>query len=129
MNRKRFRFSSLVGAVLIVALTFLFSSAFAADTQNIVPLAATDSPSSVHALLSGLSDEQVRQMLIEELKKEAVEKSSSLLEPELNGPGAPFSNLLRTFDKESAQSDYQFKKLRDGIPNLFPDLYKVFISL
>jgi len=89
-----------------------------------------DSPSSVHATLSAMSDEQVRQLLIEELQKDALAESESFsFEPEISGPGAPLEILLNELNDEAGQSDNQLRKVLAAAPNLFPDLYKIFVSL
>jgi hypothetical protein len=118
-------------AVLIVMMLTLFSAGaiFAADTSSAEISNNAGSPESVHAILSGLSDEQVRQMLIAELKKDAAADDKFSLEPAINGPGAPLSRMLRAFNNESVQSEHDFEKLWAGIPNVLPDLFKVFISL
>jgi hypothetical protein len=86
--------------------------------------------SSVHATLSAMSDEQVRQLLIDELQKDAIAESQSFsLEPDFTGPAAPLARILKTLNDESAQSENRLRKLLTGTPNLLPDLYKVFVSL
>lgn len=85
---------------------------------------------SVHAMLSGLSDEQVRQLLLAELKKEAEAQTESVnLEPEVKGPGAPLSRLLRTLNRGHTESDNRMEEIWAGVPTFLPDLYKVFVSL
>lgn len=86
--------------------------------------------SSVHATLSAMSDEQVRQLLIDELQKDAIVESESFsLEPDFTGPSAPLARILKILNDESAQSDHRLRNLLQGTPKLLPDLYKVFVSL
>ncbi|MCP3887418.1 MAG: hypothetical protein GY702_00895 [Desulfobulbaceae bacterium] len=86
-------------------------------------------PGSVHEILAELSDEQVRQMLIVELQKEASSEALIDLKAGVSGPSAPFAQLLGSLENESALSGEQFKALWQGIPHLLPDLYKVLVSL
>jgi len=122
MNRQRLFCSNLVLFISILLLTISFlGDAFA---ENV------DSPESVHAILSGMSDEQVRQLLIEELKKDAAAKDESFsLESEIDGPGAPFARVLKSLESESVQSEHNLEYLWAGIPNFIPDLYKTFVAL
>ena len=111
-------------------LLFLFISGnLLAKEAAAGPQDKAASSSSVHATLSAMSDEQVRQLLIDELQKDAAaEKQSFSMELD-QGTGAPLRWMLDTLNSEAVQSESQVRKLWTGIPNLLPDLYKVFISL
>jgi len=91
-------------------------------------LTGSSSESRINETLAGLSDERVRQMLIEELKKDALETEAASSEQGM-GPGAIFGNLLRYLSNQADDSEGQLKRLWAGIPNVFSDLYKVFINL
>ncbi len=129
MNQQR-PFCTKTVVLIVMMLTWLFADGFIAAGTSFAEISNnTEPPQSVHAILSGLSDEQVRQMLISELKKDAAVGEQFSLEPAINGPGAPLSRILRALNNESAQSEHEFNKLWEGIANVLPDLFKVFITL
>jgi hypothetical protein len=112
-------------SLLLLFSLLLSGNAGAAEIQS-----DKDSSSSVHATLSAMSDEQVRQLLIEELQEDALAESESFsFEPEFTGPGAPLEILLNELNDEAGQSDNQLRKLFTAAPNLLADLYKIFVSL
>ena len=114
----------------LVLLLFLFVSGnLLAKEAAAEPQDNADSSSSVHATLSAMSDEQVRQLLIEELQEDAAAQDQSFSMELDQGTGAPLVWMLDTLNSEAGQSENQLRKLWTGIPNLLPDLYKVFISL
>jgi len=98
------------------------------DNKESAELAGSSSESRINETLAGLSDERVRQMLIEELKKDALEKEAASSQQGM-GPGAILGNLLRSLSNKADDSEDQLKRLWAGISNVFPDLYKVFINL
>lgn len=117
-------------AIIIILSLFCTDLTIAANTPSPTHPGKTDSAESVHAVLSKMSDEQVRQMLIAELKKDAATEDSTFsLELETEGPAAPMARMLKILDNKSEQSEHQLDKLWQGIPDLFPDLYRVFVSL
>ncbi len=121
--------------MLFVFLFFLSclifpEKALAADKSAAAELQGKDdASSSIHATLSGLSDEQVRQLLINELLKSATVGNKPFVEPAIKGPAAPLAMILDSLNKGSLQSEHQLRKLLAGTSNLPADLYKVFISL
>jgi len=125
MPRRQLFLCKLFTTLLLLLSLFLLGNVSATDIGG-----DKDSPSSVHATLSAMSDEQVRQLLIEELQKDALAESESFsFEPEISGPGAPLEILLNELNDEAGQSDNQLRKVLAAAPNLFPDLYKIFVSL
>lgn len=78
--------------------------------------------------MAGLSDEQVRQMLIAELQSDAMEDQYSRQE-KMAGPAGIFHRLLSKLSGEHDDNEEQFKKLWSGIPKVIPDLHKVFLTL
>jgi len=78
-------------------------------------------------MMAGLSDEQVRQMLIKELSKDA--KNEQLTDHQMMGPAGIFHRLLKRLSSEHLKTEEQIKLFWAGIPNVLPDLYKVFITL
>jgi len=94
----------------------------AAGSGNLTP-----AEEKVDHLMAGLSDEQVRQMLIDELKKDA-----DLAEPgfeSMKGPASILSRMLGGLSSGQDENKDELKDLFSGIPQLLPDLYKVFINL
>ena len=78
-------------------------------------------------MMAGLSDEQVRQLLIQELQKDA-----QSLQPEgtkIKGPGSLFHHLLKTLSQKHGKEKSQFRTLWSGAPGILPDLEHVFIKL
>jgi hypothetical protein len=129
MPRQRMFLSKLVVSFSLLLVLFFSANVLPARAAE-AALANADASNSVHATLSAMSDEQVRQLLIEELQKDAIaEKQSFSLEPDFTGPGAPLAQILKMLNQESAQSENRLRKLLSGTPNLLPDLYKVFVSL
>lgn len=51
------------------------------------------------------------------------------LDRELPGPGAFLDSVLSRLSRKSDDSEDRLKQLRAGIPDMLPDLYKVFIAL
>lgn len=82
----------------------------------------------VTSLMAGLSDEQVRQMLIAELQKDPQAELYSE-QQKMVGPAGIFHRILRKLSAEHDDNEGQLRKLRSGIPNLLPDLHKVFLTL
>ncbi len=96
--------------------------------QKSAELTNSSSESRINETLAGLSDERVRQMLIEELKKDALETEAASSKQGI-GPGAILGSLLRSLSNKADDSEDQLKRFWAGIPNVFPDMYKVFINL
>ncbi len=128
MPGQRLFLPKLVTFLLLLLFLFVSGNLLAKEAAA-EPQDNADSSSSVHATLSAMSDEQVRQLLIEELQEDAAAQDQSF-SMELNqGTGAPLVWMLDTLNSEAGQSENQIRKLWTGIPNLLPDLYKVFVSL
>jgi len=51
------------------------------------------------------------------------------LHQEIPGPGALFGRMLGALTSFSNSSENRFKLLIQGVPEVLPDLYKVFITL
>ena len=92
------------------------------------PLASQAQAGQAESLMAGLSDEQVRQMLIAELQSDAMEDQYSQQE-QMVGPAGMFHRLLNKFSGEHDDNEQQFRKLWTGIPKVIPDLHKVFLTL
>ncbi len=90
------------------------------------PVTTTDN-ATIANMMAGLSDEQVRKLLIQELQKDA-----QPLLPEgkkIKGPGSLFHHILKALSQKHDQEESQFRTLWTGAPNILPDLENVFIKL
>ncbi len=121
---------------LVILLSILFSLVF--STQNIfaeektADTPAANSTANVEQVMAGLSDEQVRQMLIEELKKDATEETSSLGMSDENkqpGPARFFSGLLSSLEDASQGSEDRYSRLYNAIPEVIPGTLNAFLQL
>lgn len=83
---------------------------------------------SVEHMMAGLSDEQVRQLLIDELKKTA-ESEELFSSQQMKGPAFTLSRMLRKLSRGQDDNRNQIETLFSFIPKMGPDLYKVFIKL
>ena len=112
--------------VVILSSCLLF---FSAGLWLPVKAAAnsTDSSEAVEEMMAGLSDEQVRQMLIDELKKDA--EAEELEQPKMKGPAFLLSRLLRVLRSQHDDSESEVRALFGALPTMGPDLYKVFVKL
>lgn len=79
--------------------------------------------------MAGLSDEQVRQMLITELKKDAIEDQYTQQQQQMVGPAGLLNRILQKISGKHDDNEKQFRKLWSGIPQVLPDLHKVFLHL
>ena len=112
-------------AILLAVMTWLPAPG-AAETEPLLPPENSD---SVKSLLGGLSDEQVRQMLITELQKDAMEDQYTRGQEQMAGPAGFFNYLLQKISGEHDDNEKQFRKLWNTIPQVIPDLHKVFLNL
>lgn len=127
---KSFRFVTTRWSLLFLLLLSLLFASLTLAQDTAVPLLDNVSTDSVDATLAKLSDEQVRQLLINELKKDAaLQEDSFTLTQELNGPSAPLAAMLNSVEGESVQSIDKLQQLFRNIPQLIPDLSHVFLSL
>ena len=109
-------------------LTVLVLQPAIGSAENIPEALPTQSEQAA-SLMAGLSDEQVRQMLIVELQSDAMEEQYSSQQESMAGPAGMFHRLLGKFSGEHDDNEEQFKKLWSGIPKVIPDLHKVFLTL
>ena len=99
-----------------------------ADIEKTVQSLDGSTPAEINEILADLDDNQVRQLLKQELNKNGPEDSISLTN-EIPGPGSFLSSMLRSLTITSSQSKDRVKQLLAGLPKVFPDLYKVFLTL
>jgi hypothetical protein len=121
MDRSRLKF--IIFPLLAIGF-LLFSSA---------PLRSADEPdsaasgSSAEEMMAGLSDEQVRQLLIEELKQDAAVAEA---EPKkMKGPAYFLARLLRIMTKGHDDITDEVRALFGAFTTMGPDLYRVFVKL
>lgn len=127
---KSIRFVTTRWSLFFFLLLSLFFIRTAHAQETVLPLLNNVSTESVDATLAKLSDEQVRQLLINELKKDtALQESSFTITQELNGPSAPLAAMLNSIEGESVQSINKLQQLFSNIPQLIPDLSHIFLSL
>ena len=123
-----YRFLGYSARLLILAV-FCFGLAGLNPVQLFAAEQSTSGQESesVDSLMAGLSDEQVRQLLIEELQEEAAAQEPDL--QRMKGPAYVLSRLLRGLSSEHQENEDQLTALFAGIPYVLPDLYKVFLTL
>lgn len=92
-------------------------------------VAADSAPAnaSVEQTMAGLSDEAVRQLLIEELRKEALADPPD--NQKMKGPAFFLSRLLNLLSTEHDDNKNEVKALIVSLPEMGPDLYRVFVKL
>ena len=118
---------------LLLVFSLLWSLIVSGNSfaEDIAPSTAESAlPQSVNATLAQLSDEQVRQMLITELQKDAtLDEDDFSFQDRLQGPSAPLASMLNSLDGQSVQSIDTLKQLLKNTPRLLPDLSQVFVTL
>lgn len=85
--------------------------------------------SQVDAILAGLSDKQVRELLLAELRKKLAQQENPAHSSVIDGPGKFLSTILQALSKETEDSENQIVNLWVALPNVLPDLKKIFITL
>ena len=110
---------SLIVSCLLISGAISLAAEQSAETAQ--------SEANVESMMAGLSDEQVRQLLIDELQKDA--EAEAVSPQQMKGPAFLLSRMLRALNSEHNENADQVKTLLDGFPNIAPDLYKSFIML
>jgi small-conductance mechanosensitive channel len=90
--------------------------------------AAGETTVEVEKILAGLTDEQVRRMLIAELQKDAAGAATPAREA-LTGPAGFLSSLLRALHSEHEANKTHFTYLWSQIPRVLPDLHRALGTL
>lgn len=111
-----------LATLLLCTILLMQSSCFAAGTPGL-----SQTEQKVDRTLASLSDEQVRQMLIAELKKDAAAEEPDY--DRMKGPAYILSRMLNGLSNEHDENEDELKALFNGIPQVLPDLYRVFIKL
>jgi hypothetical protein len=109
--------------LLLVALLLLSPSLPLHAEEGVQDHASTE------AMMAGLSDAQVRQLLLAELQKDLEAAAGSDAESSIGGISGPISDLLQTLEDESDASEDRVQGLWAGIPGLPADLHRVFVTL
>ncbi len=119
----------IISTILLVLTSPAFTFAKDENNQHQDPQLSI-SPPQVESTLAELSDEQVRKLLIAELKNKTTHQQADSMSAEgSQGPGAFLGNLLHSLSNETEVSRGRLADLRAAIPNMLPDLYKTFIAL
>ena len=105
--------------VLLLSTGYCLSDSQAANESQ--PVA------NVESMMAGLSDEQVRQLLIDELKKDA--EIEELSPQQMKGPAYFLARLLGVMSSEHDENKQEVSALFGSFSTMGPDLYKVFIKL
>ena len=130
-----YRFRSFLATSATFVFIMLFAlfwckPASASTAQQPEPADKAASQEAAKTMLANLSNDQIRQLLIDELQKDAgANPQSSTTTTEVKGPATFLARLLNTLDRESVQSENQLEAIHAAIPKIVPDLYKVFVSL
>lgn len=91
-----------------------------------VQLPGLSSEADIHTLLSGLSDEQVRRLLIDELKKDS---QAEITRAEQSGPDIFLGKILYDLSTQSDTSEQHARQLFQHLPKVVPDLQMAFRKL
>ena len=113
-----------IPAALLLAALLVCSSLFPAVVEA---AAAAPADASVEQMMAGLSDEEVRQLLIEELRKEALAGTEN--SPQMKGPAFFLSRLLNLLSSEHDENKNEIEGLFASLPAMGPDLHRVFVKL
>jgi hypothetical protein len=131
------KFSKIVlpiATVLIICFSIFFHPrtpyCIAADSpQNKSDILPQDyTPEEVDKALNQLNDRDVRQLLSHELKNRADDESNTFNKG-IPGPGAFLDSILSYITSTSTESERRILNLIENIPQIYPDLYKVFLTL
>ncbi len=123
MSRTDRRSLPLFTVLLLTAL--LACSSLAPAIGEAADAAPTDA--SVEQMMAGLSDEEVRQLLIEELRKEALAAPQD--SQQMKGPAYFLSRLLNLLSSEHDENKNEIETLFASLPAVVPDLHRVFVKL
>ena len=78
-------------------------------------------------MLAELSDEQVRQLLIDELKKDI--EAEEVDPQQMKGPAFFLARLLNLMTRGHDDNTDEVRNLFGAIDSMGPDLYRVFVKL
>lgn len=115
---------------LPVFFALLFAALVACSSLTPTISKAAESPSSAGSaeqMMAGLSDEEVRRLLIEELQKEALSAPPDA--DQMKGPAVFLSRLLNLLSAEHDDNKTEVKSLFTALPQVGPELHRVFVKL
>ncbi len=119
--------------ILLIFVTFSFlplqaPQSYAASTSSVTngSVHLTQDKKNTELLLAELSDEQVRQLLLKELQKQAIEKNTIGTS---GGPANIFDRMLTSLSSNTDESERKLQQLLHSIPDIPSDLYRVFLAL
>lgn len=81
----------------------------------------------VNSVMAGLSDSQARQMLMEELKKNA--DTHGITQHKTHGPARILSGLVTELDAGAKRFERRFEKIWQALPQIIPSFKETFASL
>ena len=110
--------------VLLTAGALLF---YAGPVSSAETAAEKEAEAKVDKMMAGLSDEQVRGLLIEELKRDIEEEEVG--PQKMKGPAFILSRLLRVMSSQHDDSEDEVRALFGSLPTMGADLYRVFVKL
>ena len=113
----------------IVILSQNATIAYGAPTEQAVEIAESSTPANVTTMMAGLSDEQVRQMLIAELEKDAQAHLTEKGEQKQLGPIRFFNNILNALQHSTDGSEKRYTILLQEVPQIVPTLHKAYLQL
>ena len=116
----------LAAVFLILLFVFIASPASAATPQPGESAEQDVSGADINATIAGLSDEQVRSLLIKELQQE---KDTAPKKQGAQGPGSLFDRMLSSLAGVSSDSGSQARLLFDKLPAVPGDLYQILVSI
>ena len=118
---------SRLKALFLALLSAGLLLSFAGQVCVAETAAMEESKASIDEMMAGLSDEQVRQLLIEELRKDA---AVSEVEPDkMKGPAHFLARLLAIMTRGHDDNTDEVRALFGASANVGPDLYRVFVKL
>ena len=124
MRRTARSIAKLLFPLLLTVNFLLFSTGFCLSA-DLSDSAAADA--NVQEMMAGLTDEQVRQLLIDELKEGVLAEEPS--PQKMKGPAVLLSRMLQLMSSQHGESEDEVRAMFSSLPTLGPDLYRVFIKL
>lgn len=121
---------------LLLILSIIFCIFFNTQTllaeEKRAEVPSVTSTANVEQMMAGLSDEQVRQILIGELTRDVSTQNSSTAtgdDEKTPGPARFFNNLLSSLEYASQGSKDRYSRLFNAIPEVIPGTLNAFLQL
>lgn len=116
----RWLYVTIVVILLFLCPSTCFSIELKTEQETSLQPAEPITAPDYRQLTFGLSEDQVRKMLIEELRKETQEESVPTTG--MKGPAEVLRSLFTSLNKEYEEDVTQFSRLWSGVPGLLPAL-------